>query len=68
MLNCKQSDTQGYSLQEIVLKTLEEYSFPILYGLPSGHTESGSLTLPFGVEATLNADGRYLELKEAAVE
>jgi len=68
MLNCKQSDTQGYSLQEIVLKTLEEYSFPILYGLPSGHTESGSLTLPFGVDATLNADDRYLELKEAAVE
>jgi len=68
MLNCKQSDTQGYRLQEIVLKTVEEFSFPILYGLPSGHTESGSLTLPLGVEATLNADGQYLELEEGAVE
>jgi muramoyltetrapeptide carboxypeptidase LdcA involved in peptidoglycan recycling len=68
MLNCKQSDTQEYRLQEVVLKTIEEYSFPMLYGLPSGHTESGSLTLPFGVEATLNADDRYLELEEGAVE
>jgi muramoyltetrapeptide carboxypeptidase len=68
MLNCKQSDTQGYRLEEIVLKTLEEYSFPILFGLPSGHTESGSLTLPFGVDAILNADDRYLELVEGAVE
>ena len=68
MLNCRQSDTQGYRLQEIILKTVEEYSFPILYGLPSGHTESGSLTLPFGVQATLNADDRYLELEEGAVE
>lgn len=68
MLNCRQSDTQEYRLQEIVLKTVEEYSFPILYGLPSGHTESGSLTLPFGVQVTLNADDRYLELEEGAVE
>ena len=68
MLNCKQSDTQEYRLEEIVLKTLEEYSFPILFGLPSGHTESGSLTLPFGVDVILNADDRYLELEEGAVE
>ena len=68
MLNCRQSADQGYRLQDIILKTVEDYSFPILYGLPSGHTESGSLTLPFGVEATLNADDQYLELEEAAVE
>jgi len=68
MLNCRQSAEQGYRLQEIVLKTIEEYSFPVLYGLPSGHTETGSITLPFGVEATLNADEHYLELEEAAVE
>ncbi|MBM3803304.1 MAG: LD-carboxypeptidase [Acidimicrobiia bacterium] len=68
MLNCRQSENQDYGLQEIILKTLENYSFPILYGLPSGHTESGSLTLPFGVEVTLNADSQYLVLEEAAVE
>src|SRR5262245_12384355 len=68
MLNCRQSPDQGYRLQEIILNTIEEYAFPVLYGLPSGHTESGSLTLPFGVEATLNADEQYLELEEVAVE
>ncbi|MCI0625302.1 MAG: LD-carboxypeptidase [Acidobacteria bacterium] len=68
MLNCVQSADQGYRLQEIVLNTLSEYSFPILYGLPSGHTTTGSVTLPFGVEVTLNADAQYLELEEAAVE
>ena len=68
MLNCQPSVEQGYRLQEIILKTIEDYSFPVLYGLPSGHTESGSLTLPFGVEATLNADDQYLEVKEAVVE
>jgi muramoyltetrapeptide carboxypeptidase len=68
MLNCRQSETQDYRLQDIVLRTLDGFSFPILYGLPSGHTESGALTLPFGVEVTLDADGRYLDLEEAAVE
>jgi muramoyltetrapeptide carboxypeptidase len=67
MLNCRQSDTLDYRLEEIILRTLEGYSFPILYGLPSGHTESASLTLPFGVKVALDADGQYLELEEAAV-
>jgi len=67
MLNCRQSPDQGYRLQEIILRTIEEYSFPVLYGLPSGHTESGSITLPFGVQVTLNAEQQYIELEESAV-
>ena len=67
MLNCSQSPDQGYRLQEILLEILSEYRFPILYGLPSGHTTTGALTLPFGVQVTLNADEQYLELLEAAV-
>lgn len=68
MLNCVQAADQGYRLQDIVMDVLRDSQFPILYGLPSGHTSTGSLTLPFGVEATLNADDRYLQLEEGAVE
>ncbi len=68
MLNCVQSADQGYRLQEILYAILKEFGIPVLYGLPSGHTSTGSLTLPFGVEATLNAEEQYLQLEEAAVE
>jgi muramoyltetrapeptide carboxypeptidase len=68
MLNCVQSADQDYRLQEIVSNILGECRFPILYGLPSGHASTGSLTLPFGVQVVLNADEQYLELLEAAVE
>ena len=67
MLNCRQSADQGYRLQEIILRTIEEYSFPVLYGLPSGHTESGFITLPFGVQVTLDAEQQYIEVEESAV-
>lgn len=68
MLNCVQSSDQGYRLQDVVYDILREYRFPILYGLPSGHTTTGALTLPFGVEVSLNADEQYVELLEAAVQ
>jgi muramoyltetrapeptide carboxypeptidase len=67
MLNCLQSPEQEYRLQEIVFSIMKDFSFPILYGLPSGHTTTGALTLPFGVSVILNADERYLQLEEAAV-
>ena len=68
MLDCIQSPDQSYRLQEVLASILTEYGFPILYGLPSGHTTTGALTLPFGIEVTLNADEQYLELLEAAVQ
>ncbi len=68
MLDCVQSPDQSYRLQEVLVSILTEYRFPILYGLPSGHTTTGALTLPFGIEAILNADEQYLELLEAAVQ
>jgi muramoyltetrapeptide carboxypeptidase len=67
MLHCVPSSDQGYGLQEIILDILGDFGFPILYGLPSGHTSTGALTLPFGVTAFLNASEKYLDLEEAAV-
>jgi len=67
MLHCAPGSKQDYSLQEIIFDILSDFGFPILYGLPSGHTSTGALTLPFGVTALLDANEKYLELEEAAV-
>ena len=67
MLNCSQNADNEYRLQEVIVDILSEFRFPILYGLSSGHTESNALTLPFGVEAQLDAEGKILFLEEAAV-
>ena len=53
MLNCTQNSDGEYRLQEIIIDILSEFQFPILYGLPSGHAQSNSLTLPMGVQVTL---------------
>jgi len=67
MLNCSSGDEQGYRLQEIIVDIVGDFGFPILYGLPSGHTSTENLALPFGVTIFLNADEKYLQLEEAAV-
>ncbi len=65
MLGCVQGPQQDYRLPDIVMEILQEYNFPILYGVKSGHTSSRALTLPFGVEVELDADRRTLRLEEA---
>ena len=67
MLNCTQGPQQDYLLQDIVMNIFQGYDFPILYGLPSGHTSGRALTLPFGVQVFLDADEKILRLEEAAV-
>lgn len=67
MLNCTQGRDQDYRLQDVVMNILQTYHFPVLYGFPSGHTSSGALTLPFGTEVLLDADGKSLRLEEPAV-
>lgn len=68
MLDCGQGADETYRLQDIVSEILQPYRFPILYGLPSGHTSSGCLTLPLGVPVLLDASEKYLELLEGAVQ
>ncbi|CAB1063996.1 Muramoyltetrapeptide carboxypeptidase (EC [Olavius sp. associated proteobacterium Delta 1] len=52
-------------IYNIVAATFQDRSFPILAGLEVGHGKNNH-TLPFGIEATLNADGRYLAYHRAA--
>jgi muramoyltetrapeptide carboxypeptidase len=54
------------SLGEVLDNILGATRVPVFTGLTFGHT-SDQLTLPLGVQATLNADEQTLELKEAGV-
>ena len=62
MLDCVQPGGQNYTLQQIVMRVLEQYDLPIIYGLKSGHVSGSNITLPFGVKAELKASGSTAEL------
>src|SRR6266571_6988436 len=68
MLNCMQHPGQGYTLQEVLLDLLREFTFPILYGFPTGHTSRPNVMVPFGVRARLElGTATIFELLEPAV-
>jgi muramoyltetrapeptide carboxypeptidase len=54
---------------DAVRRVLDGFTGPIVGGFPSGHTPGATVTLPFGVRATVVARGRAaLVIEEAAVE
>ncbi|MEO5822030.1 MAG: LD-carboxypeptidase [Vicinamibacteraceae bacterium] len=54
---------------DAVRRVLDGFSGPIVGGFPSGHTPGATVTLPFGVQATVVARGRAaLVIDEPAVE
>jgi muramoyltetrapeptide carboxypeptidase len=68
MLGCTQSPTQGYTLEEVVMRVVGDLGVPIAYGVRSGHVSRGNITLPIGVSAVLNVadSGVALEIMEPA--
>jgi muramoyltetrapeptide carboxypeptidase len=62
MLDCVQSQHQDYTLQNVVLRVLEDLNVPIAFGLRSGHVTRENITLPFGVESELTVQGTAAEL------
>jgi len=70
MLDCFQSPTQDYTLQEVVQRIVGDLGVPVAFGVKSGHVASGNITLPFGVKAKLSVRGAQVTLKilESAVE
>lgn len=66
MLNCTKS-AKAFSLQEVIFNILKGLEVPIWYGLPSGHTSTGALTLPFGVEISLDTGEKWFQVEESAV-
>lgn len=67
MPGCRQHPDQGYELEEMLRDWTSRLAVPVLFGFPSGHTESETpgLTLPLGVRARLGGDG--LAILEGAV-
>ena len=69
MMHCVQSSNQGYTLQAVVFRILEDLKIPVAYGLRSGHVSRENITLPFGVRARLTVaqETVRLEIMEPAV-
>jgi len=68
MLDCAQPGGQDYSLPDVILRVLQGYDAPIIYGLRSGHVSRANITLPIGVQAELiasNSDARLTILESS---
>jgi muramoyltetrapeptide carboxypeptidase len=66
MLDCRQSPTQDYTLEEVVLRVVGDLGIPVAFGLRSGHVSRANITLPIGVKARLvvnNEVGGEVSLK-----
>src|SRR5579863_556807 len=66
MLGCTQSPTQGYTLEDVVMRVVGSLRIPVAYGVRSGHVSKGNITLPIGVSAVVNVgdSGVTLEILE----
>jgi muramoyltetrapeptide carboxypeptidase len=69
MLDCIQSPTQDYTLQEVIERIVGDLGIPVAFGVKSGHVTSNNITLPFGVQASLSVKNRQVNLRilESAV-
>ena len=63
MLDCSQTQDQGYTLQEVVLRIIGDIGVPVAYGLRSGHVSRQNITLPIGVKAELQVRKSEVSLR-----
>jgi muramoyltetrapeptide carboxypeptidase len=63
MLDCMQSPTQDYTLQEVVRRVIGDLGIPIAWGLRSGHVTRRNVTLPLGVHAALEVTRSEVSLR-----
>jgi len=63
MLECHQAASQGYTLQEVILRVLADLDIPIAYGLSSGHVSKRNITLPIGVKVSLQVESAGVRLQ-----
>ncbi len=67
MMDCLQSPDQDYTLEEVVLRIVEDLRIPVAFGLRSGHVSRANITLPIGVRARLTVDDSVeLQILESA--
>jgi muramoyltetrapeptide carboxypeptidase len=63
MLDCAPPKGETYTLQQVIMRVLEPYNVPAIYGLKSGHVTTGNITLPIGVQAELKAEDGKVNLR-----
>ena len=57
MMDCRQGPDQDYTLEEVILRIVEDLRIPVAFGLRSGHVSRANITLPIGVKARLEVSG-----------
>lgn len=65
--NCEAADEEkSLTVKQVLEDILKPLGIPAYYGLKVGHT-AVNLTLPIGVHVKMNAEKRWLEIKESGV-
>jgi muramoyltetrapeptide carboxypeptidase len=68
MPRCDEPGDVGIAIKDVLIDMLRDFSGPVLFGLPSGHTNGASMTLPLGVRArVVSAPVPAVVIEEAAV-
>lgn len=67
MTDCLQTADQGYRVEDVLATCTQDLDIPVAWGLESGHSPQGNLTLPLGVQASFDPSVPVLEIDEAAV-
>jgi muramoyltetrapeptide carboxypeptidase len=63
MIDCVQAPEQPYTLEEVIMRVLADFDFPVAFGLRSGHVSTGNITLPIGVKTQLRVSDSNVELE-----
>ena len=65
---CDEPAERGPAIRDVLRDMLADFPGPVLFGLPSGHTDGACMTLPFGVRArAVTAPAPALIIEEPAV-
>lgn len=57
---------KAFTFNEVLIQHIKPLGIPAFYGAMIGHIEN-KLTVPLGINATIEADGGYIQLNENAV-
>ena len=66
MMGCSPASSDEETLPQMIQRILGGLGVPIVIGFPSGHVESGNITLPFGVPAALHSSAAAVRLQVEA--
>lgn len=56
-----------HEIRDVLREYVADFTGPVLFGFPSGHTTGATWTLPFGVEARITTAPAALVIEESAV-